>query len=71
MVSPRGFHPGTGVNLCSDEHIGMIFGDHTHGVGKTRSIDSVGMMEDEGLEDDLIAKQIKDFSYKFERRISP
>jgi len=62
----------TGVNLCSDEHIGLIFGDHTHGVGKTRSIESVGRIEDEGgLEDDLIAKQVRDYSSKFDRRISP
>lgn len=61
-----------GVNLCSDEHIGLIFGDHTHGVGKTRSIESVGRIEDEGgLEDDLIAKQVRDYSSKFDRRISP
>lgn len=61
-----------GVNLCSDEHIGLIFGDHIHGVGKTRSIESVGRIEDEGgLEDDLIAKQVRDYSSKFDRRISP
>lgn len=31
----------TGVNISSDEHIGLIFGDRDQGVGKTRSIDCV------------------------------
>eukprot|EP00438_Fugacium_kawagutii_P030796 Skav221445 [mRNA] locus=scaffold140:122696:125024:+ [translate_table: standard] len=62
----------TGVNLSSDEHIGLIFGDHNGAVGKTRSTDYEGPDEepDEPAQDE-ISKQIRDYSYKFDRRISP
>lgn len=70
--SPGRQHRWTGVNLSSDEHIGLIFGDHNAMVGKTRSTDYDGPPDepDEPAQDE-ISKQIRDYSYKFDRRISP
>lgn len=64
----------TGVNISSDEHIGLIFGDRDQGVGKTRSIDCVPAPEEEyeeRSEHDEISEHVKKMSYKFDRRISP
>lgn len=64
----------TGVNISSDEHIGLIFGDRDQGVGKTRSIDCVPAPEEEyeeRSEHDEISEHVKKMSYQFDRRISP
>ena len=50
------------MNISSDEHIGLIFGDRDQGVGKTRSIDCVPAPEEEyeeRSEHDEISEHVK------------